>query len=127
VPLDDPALRLSLLNYISLLGSSRDTYEAVHQNIQECVAGTELLSRFQVERRARILSGLITWEHDMCFRSCVGFTGPYADLEACPNCGEPRYNQKELERSRGDRKVPRKVFTLGATGHLPSGYIVSSL
>jgi hypothetical protein len=33
VPLDDAALRLSLLNYISLLGSSRDTYESVCQNI----------------------------------------------------------------------------------------------
>ena len=48
-PLDDPSLRLSLLNYISLMGSSRDTYEAIRQNIQECIPGTELLSYYQVE------------------------------------------------------------------------------
>ena len=48
-PLDDPSLRLSLLNYISLMGSSRDTYEAVRQNIQECIPGTELLLYYQVD------------------------------------------------------------------------------
>ena len=49
MPLDDPSLRLYLLNYISLMGSSRDTYEAVRQNIQECIPGTELLLYYQVE------------------------------------------------------------------------------
>jgi hypothetical protein len=87
LPLDNPALRLSLLNYISLMGSSRETYEAVRQNIQNCVAGVELLSYYQVEQRAKDLSGLITWEHHMCSNPCVGFTGPYAALEDCPRCG----------------------------------------
>src|ERR1700679_2505941 len=79
MPLEDPQLRLSLLNYIALLGSSRDTYEAVRQNIEQCT-DVELLSYFQVEKRARELSGLITWEHHMCINSCVGFTGPYTTL-----------------------------------------------
>ena len=87
-PLDDPSLRLSRLNYISLMGSSRDTYEAVCQNIQECIPDTELLSYYQVDRRAKNLSRLISWEHHMCINSCVGFTGPYAHLEQCPKCGK---------------------------------------
>ena len=48
-PLDDPSLRLSLLNYISLMGSSRDAYKAIRHNIQECFPGTELLSYYQVD------------------------------------------------------------------------------
>ena len=109
--LDDPGLRLSLLNYITLMGSSRDSYEAVRQNTQLCIPGTELLSYYQVEQRAKDLSGLVSWEHHMCVNSCIGFTGPYAGLDKCPTCGEHRYDQKELEKSRHLRKVPRKVFT----------------
>jgi hypothetical protein len=52
----------------------------------------------------------------MCFNSCVGFTGPYANLEHCPNCGDHRYNQRELEKSDGLRKVLQKVFTTFPVG-----------
>ena len=112
IPPNDPALRLSLLNYISLLGSSlQDAYEAVRKNTQRCYNNIEILSHYQVERHAQKLSGLLTWEHHMCIRSCLGFTRPYSDLDCCPECGEHRYDQKELRESEGLRKVPRKVFT----------------
>jgi hypothetical protein len=110
-PPDDPNLKLSLLNFISLMGSSRETYEAIRQNTQQICPGIELLSHFRVERCTRKLTGLVFWEHHMCVKSCVGFTGPYADMESCPRCGEARYNQKEFQDSGGLRKVPRKVFT----------------
>ena len=110
-PSDDPILRLSLLNFISLIGSTHQAYEAVRQNIQACYPNIEILSHYQAERRARNLSGVITWEHHMCIKSCVGFTGPYSNLERCPKCREVRYKEKDLEESNGERKVPRKVFT----------------
>ena len=47
----------------------------------------------------------------MCVNSCLGFTGPYSNLDCCPKCGESRYNEKELTESEGRRKVPRQVFT----------------
>ena len=115
-PPDDPNLKLSILNYLSLIGSSQGTYEAIRQNIQQCAPGVDLLSHYQVERHARDLTGLVIWEHHMCVSSCVGFTGPYTHLESCPRCGEPRYKQKELEESGGLRKVPRKVFTTFPVG-----------
>ena len=115
-PPDDPILKLSLLNFISFLGSSQHTYEAARQNLQLCFPEIELLSYYQVERRARNLSGVITWEHHMCVNSCVGFTGPYSDLEHCPRCGESRYNEKDLRESDGLRKVPRQVFTTFPVG-----------
>ena len=52
----------------------------------------------------------------MCIGSCIGFTGPFTNLDACPKCRQPRYNQKELEESGGERKVPRKVFTTFPVG-----------
>lgn len=115
-PSDDPALKLSLLNFISLMGSSQAVYEATRQNIRDTYPDIEILSYYQAERRARNLSGVITWEHHMCVKSCVGFTGPFANLENCPDCGEPRYKQKDLEESDGERKVPRQVFTTFPVG-----------
>ena len=47
----------------------------------------------------------------MCVKSCVGFTGPFVNLDRCPDCGEFRYKEKEFEDSDGELKIPRKVFT----------------
>ena len=52
----------------------------------------------------------------MCVRTCIGFTGPFANLETCPSCGESRYDQQKLEESDGALKVPRKVFTTFPVG-----------
>ena len=52
----------------------------------------------------------------MCVKSCLGFTSPYANLEHCPNCREGCYDEKELEESDGERKVPQKVFTMFPVG-----------
>ena len=115
-PSDDPILKLSLMNFISFMGSSQATYEAARQNVQACYPDIEILSHYQVERRARNLSGVITWEHHMCVKSCLGFTGPFANLEHCPDCGEARYKEQDLLQSDGERKVPRQVFTTFPVG-----------
>jgi len=93
-PPDDPGLKLSLLNFISFMGYPKDAYEETRWNTQACYPNIETLSYYQVERRAWNLSGVITWEHHMCVKTCLGFTGPFAGLERCPKCGEPRYKQK---------------------------------
>lgn len=110
-PPNNPNLLLSLRNFITLLGSSQAKYEEVRQNIKTTFPDIEMLSYYQAEKRAQSLSGIITWEHHMCVDSCLGFTGPFANMERCPNCGKHRYDQEELEGSHGERKVPRKVFT----------------
>ena len=115
-PSDDPTLKLSLMNFISFMGSSQATYEAARQNVHECYPDINILSHYQAERRAQNLSGVITWEHHMCVKSCLGFTGPFASLERCPKCGESRYREKDLVESDGERKVPRQVFTTFPVG-----------
>ena len=115
-PPDNPALRFSLLNYLSFINSSQETYEEARQNLSQCYPGIELLSHYRIKRQARLLSGIITWEHHMCVGSCISFTGPFADMESCLDCGEPRYEEKDLEEFDGERKVPQKVFTTFPVG-----------
>ena len=112
-PIDDKYLRLSISFYISGLDhhSSEKHYASSRENIQETWPDSGMLSYDQVKRRVSKLSGVLTWKHDMCVDSCVAFTGPFASLEECPLCSKPRYNEEELVRSNGNKKVPRKVFT----------------
>ena len=98
------------------MGSSQVTYEAVCQNVHECYPGVNILLHYQAEWRAQNLSGVITWEHHMCVKSCLGFTSPFANLERCPDCGEAHYKEKDLVESDGKRKVPQRVFTTFSVG-----------
>ena len=52
----------------------------------------------------------------MCVGSCVGFTGPFSDLEACPKCGEHCYDQAKFEATGHLIKEPHKVFTTFPVG-----------
>ena len=115
-PEDDPYLKCSVRNFVDLLGCSRDTYTNVRRNLLELFPHAPMLSYDQVKQRVRKLSGVVTWEHHMCVNSCVGFTGPFAELETCPTCGEHRYDQKKLEATDGIVKEPRKVFTTFPVG-----------
>ena len=117
-PSDDPDLRLSILFYISTLNhlQSQKAYASNRSIIRDEFLESKMLSYDQVKRRVSDLSGLVTWKHHMCVDSCVGFTGPFADLEDCPRCHQPRYDQGELRKSDGKKKVPRKTFTTFALG-----------
>ena len=110
-PSEDPDLLLSISNYVANLNASQDIYRKNRLNIQRRSPEIKMLSYDQVKRRVSSLSGVLTWQHDMCVDSCVGFTGPYARLEECPRCQKPRYGPEKLERSNGRTKVPQKSFT----------------
>ena len=121
-PEDNPYFRCSVRNFIDLLGSSQDTYARICQNLLELFPDTPMLSYDQVKRRVRKLSGVVTWEHHMCVHGCIGFTGPFSDLETCPECGESRYDQAKLEATDGLVKEPRKVFTTFPVGPQPQAH-----
>jgi hypothetical protein len=65
---------------------------------------------YQAKHAVEQLSGVSGMMHDMCFNSCVGFTGQFAHLETCPICGSSRYDQLILAQSSGKKKVVRKQF-----------------
>jgi hypothetical protein len=115
-PIDDPFLKHSIQNFIDLLGCAQERYADVRRNHLELHPEDPVLSYDQVKRRVRNLSGIVTWEDDMCVKSCFAFTGPLADLEVCLKCGEPRFDQKKLEESGGRLKVPRQTFATFPVG-----------
>ena len=117
-PSDNHDLHLSVDFYISSLdhAQSQKAYDKSRSHVLKHFPSSKMLSYDQVKRRVSNLSGIVTWKHDMCFNSCVGFTGPFEQLADCPYCAEPRYDQRELRISGGKKKVPRKVFTTFTLG-----------
>ncbi|KAE9397540.1 hypothetical protein BT96DRAFT_767230, partial [Gymnopus androsaceus JB14] len=51
-----------------------------------------LLSLQQLQTRVAYLSGIKPVNYDCCVKSCCCYTGPHAELTACPWCAEPRYH-----------------------------------
>jgi len=117
-PSDNPDLLLSISNYVANLNASQDIYTKNRLNVQRRDPEIKILSYDQVQRRVTKLSGVVTWQDDMCIDSCAGFTGPYAKLDNCPDlrCGKPHYDQHKLEKSGGKNKVPLKTFTTFPVG-----------
>ncbi|TFK82224.1 hypothetical protein K466DRAFT_578255 [Polyporus arcularius HHB13444] len=62
-----------------------------------------------VKRQVSKLTGITPVRTDMCENSCIAYTGPFANLLACPykKCSKPRYDSVEFERG---RRVPRRTF-----------------
>ena len=110
-PSEDPDLLLSISNFVANLNASQDIYTKNRSNFQRRCPEVKMLLFDQVRRSVSDLSGVLTWQDDMCVDSCVGFTGPYARLEDCPKCHKPCYDQEKLEKSNGKTKVPQKSFT----------------
>ena len=93
----------------------------------------DCLSFGAVENLLAAYTGIELVQHDMCSESCVAFTGPFADLEACPTCHTSRWNQAKLQASRGRLKIPVKTFItlplgpqLQALYHDPEGTFLST-
>ena len=115
-PSEDPDLLLSISNYIANLNASQDIYVKNRLNLQRRFPEVKTLSYDQAKRMVSNLSGVLTWQEDMCVDSCVGFTGPFARLEECPRCQKPRYDPEKLEKSNGKTKIPQKSFTTFPVG-----------
>jgi hypothetical protein len=91
---DDRALRLAIRLYLELNHSDEDYVKARTAHIE--YDGVELPSLHQIKKIVAELSGVEEMMHDMCMNTCVGFTGPFAGLQHCPECGEARYDQETL-------------------------------
>jgi len=108
--IDNPDIKLSIKQFLSLSNASEDAYESTRQNIMERFPDCQMLSLHEVERLVANLSGIVPIMHDMCPNSCMAYTGPWKDREDCPMCGEQRY--KPVLGPRGRRIVKQKFYTL---------------
>jgi hypothetical protein len=88
---ESPAWRLGLDLYLSVGNASQETYTSVRKAILRRYPNDEIPSFDQIKHYIAELSGVHSMEHDMSINSCLAYTGPYKDLERCPECGEHRY------------------------------------
>ena len=115
-PSDNEDLLLSVSCFIDLLHSSQEAYNNIRDNIQRRDPKVEMLSYHEAKTAVRNLSGIVVLQNDMCVGSCVAFTGPYADLDTCPRCGQSRYDQDKYNASDGAIKIPRRQYSTFPVG-----------
>jgi hypothetical protein len=111
---DDRALCLTIHLYLELNHSDEDYIKAHAAHIE--YDGVELPSLHQIKKIVAELSGVEEMMHDMCMNTCVGFTGPFAGLQHCPECGEAWYDQETLAQTNGKIKTPHKQFVTVPVG-----------
>ena len=108
-PCDDPSLsvaedtRLAVKLFVDC--PSKETYETIRVDILDHHPEDDLSSYYKVKRLVSDLTEIESIIHDMCINSCVVYTGPFSELEACPVCSESWYNLSGTQSSsRRERK-----------------------
>ena len=56
------------------------------------------------------ITGIESIVYHMCINSCIAYTGPFLNLEACPICSELWYDQFKLHASRGNEWIAYQEF-----------------
>jgi len=120
VPVDldhDPNLRAGIDLFINTTNASDDTYNSTQASMNAYLerlgintSENSIPSLHSVKQSVAELTGIHSMMHDMCVDTCVAFTGPYAGLSHCPECGKFRYNQAKFDASNGRTKVPVRQF-----------------
>ena len=114
IDLSDPDLRFSLDLYLSCMNASEATYNEVRLSILRRFPTMNILSYHLAKKEVTDISGVVSVLDDMCINSCHAFTGPFADLDSCTICSEPRYTY--VSSGRSQKRVPRQqmcTFPLG--------------
>lgn len=106
VDISDPNIRLALDLFIACENSSQQTYTDARQAFLRRLPETELLSYHLVKKLVAEISGVVSVKDDMCINSCHAFTGPFALLDSCSICAEPRYDPIQFGLT--GKKVPRQ-------------------
>jgi len=101
----DPDLILSLKFYFA--NTTIKAYNTIRDATMERHPDDDIYSHHRIKCTAAELSGVVPIVHDMCPNTCLAFTGPYADLDRCPRCGEERWDAKK---STAQKKVARQTF-----------------
>ncbi|KAH9851446.1 hypothetical protein C2E23DRAFT_869376 [Lenzites betulinus] len=120
--IEDPDLLLWIQIYIAVGNASDETYNAVRDAIKARFPEINALTLYKVKKAIEKLSGVVGEVTQMCVKSCIGFTGPFAAFDRCHKCGEARYCPVELA---AGRKVPRQRF-LQAIFRSPEGIIIAT-
>ncbi|KAI0758440.1 hypothetical protein BC629DRAFT_1444119 [Irpex lacteus] len=82
------------LAYLRLFALKTETHlkGSIYEKLKFAFPTSPVPSWKQCQSRASRLSGYEPQQLDCCVKSCCCFTGPHADLNACPYCTSSRYD-----------------------------------
>lgn len=106
IDISEPDIRLSLDLFMACENASQKTYSDVQESILRRSPNLNVLTYGSVKNLVANISGVVSISDDMCINSCHAFTGPFADLQACYYCSEPRYDPDV--RAKSGKLLPRK-------------------
>ncbi|KIK25482.1 hypothetical protein PISMIDRAFT_9518 [Pisolithus microcarpus 441] len=113
-PIDDPGTCFSISTYLALENASQLAYNHVCQAARTTFSGSpganDILTFHSVEKLIASYTGVVSVEHDMCRNTCVAFTGPFSQLEACPICNTSRWKEERLQGTHGRSKIAAQTF-----------------
>jgi hypothetical protein len=102
-----PLLQL-IRHFFNNTGCSQDHFDNLQAIVLLNNPNDDLLSFDQSKRRVRLLSGVVSLEHDMCPNSCITYTSPYKALDNCLKCQTSWYHHNSQK--------PRKLFSMTPIG-----------
>ncbi len=106
VDISDPDLRLSLDLLTACSNASEAVYNGVRKAILRHCPDMNVLSYYMAKKQVSEISGVESILDDMCINSCMAFVGPWAGLQECPKCSEPRYDVKQFAKT--GKQIPRQ-------------------
>jgi hypothetical protein len=98
--LDDPNDRYSINVFLAVTTASEAIYNAIRLATLRQYPDSAMLTYHKVKQLVAELSGVVPILTDMCINSCIGYTGPFVDLECCPMCGQDRYDVEKASQKR---------------------------
>ncbi|KDQ21596.1 hypothetical protein BOTBODRAFT_94222, partial [Botryobasidium botryosum FD-172 SS1] len=107
ITIESPDVRLSLRLFLANK-SSQEAYSQTRDAILLRYPENPILSHYEAKNKVAELSGISTIADDMCINACIGFTGPFAEFDTCPECDAPRYDPIVLQST--GKKVPQQTF-----------------
>ena len=104
----DEDTRLAIDLYLG--NPSEATYNINRAAILRRFSSISVPSYYRTRRLVADITGIESIVTHMCINSCLAYTGPFNQLDVCPTCSEPRYDQFRLAVSSGKVKIPRQEF-----------------
>ncbi|TFK76581.1 hypothetical protein BDN72DRAFT_809271 [Pluteus cervinus] len=107
LPKLDTHTGISIRIFKALSGGSEAMYNEVRHVLATNDPAIKLLSHHSVKKEIEKLSNVPLIRTDMCPRSCVAFTGPFAALRNCPQCNASRFRPNP---NKPTKEIPVKQF-----------------
>jgi hypothetical protein len=109
VDISNPDIRLSLDLLMACSNASEATYNGVRKAIILRFPDINILSYYLAKKRVSEISGVESVFDDMCINSCMAFVGPWAGLQECPECSEPRYDIEQFAKTGSGSPVKKSA------------------